>query len=49
MTVILIEAGAMITDISGKPLVFNQEETLSPAFVASNGKSHQALLELIAQ
>jgi myo-inositol-1(or 4)-monophosphatase len=41
------EAGGRVTDLEGKPLVWNQPKTLRPGMIASNGVLHAALLALI--
>jgi myo-inositol-1(or 4)-monophosphatase len=43
------EAGGRVTDLEGKPLVFNQAKTLRPGMIASNGVLHAGLLALIAE
>lgn len=43
---LVIEAGGTITDIDGKPLVFNKPKTKLEGLVASNGLLHQALMEI---
>ena len=41
------EAGGRVTDLEGKPLVWNQPKTLRPGMIASNGVLHAGLLTLI--
>jgi myo-inositol-1(or 4)-monophosphatase len=43
------EAGGRVTDLEGKPLVFNQPSPLRPGMIASNGVLHDGLLRLIAE
>jgi myo-inositol-1(or 4)-monophosphatase len=43
------EAGGLVTDLEGKPLVWNQPKTLRPGMIASNGVLHAGLLALIAE
>jgi myo-inositol-1(or 4)-monophosphatase len=48
-TLLVEEAGGRVTDLTGKPLVFNQPSPLRPGMIASNGVLHDGLLELIAE
>ena len=41
------EAGGTVTDLDGRPLVFNQPKTLRPGMIATNGALHAGLLRLI--
>lgn len=41
------EAGGRVTTLSGTPVLFNQPTTLLQGLVASNGKLHTQLLELV--
>jgi myo-inositol-1(or 4)-monophosphatase len=41
------EAGGTVTDLDGRPLVFNQPKTLRPGMIATNGVLHAGLLRLI--
>lgn len=48
--VLLIEeAGGTVSHLDGQPLRFNQAKTLLQGLVASNGRLHSQLLQLIAQ
>jgi myo-inositol-1(or 4)-monophosphatase len=48
--VLLIEeAGGIVSHLDGEPVRFNQAKTLLPGLVASNGRLHPHLLQLIAQ
>jgi len=47
MDIIIREAGGMITDLKGKPLKYNKKSPLVQGFLASNGKLHGKLLEMI--
>jgi myo-inositol-1(or 4)-monophosphatase len=47
-TLLVEEAEGMVTSLTGKPVIFNQPQTLLPGLVASNGKLHAQLLELVA-
>ncbi len=48
MNAIIIEAGGAMTGLDGKPLVYNQENTLfTGGFLLSNNTIHQELLRLI--
>jgi myo-inositol-1(or 4)-monophosphatase len=44
---LLLEAGGRITDRDGKPLVFNQQKTLLPGIIATNGALFDAVCEAI--
>ena len=44
---LILEAGGRITDRDGKPLVFNQEKTLLPGIIATNGELFDAVREAI--
>jgi myo-inositol-1(or 4)-monophosphatase len=46
-TLLVEEAGGRVTDLDGKPLVFNQPSPLRPGMIASNGVLHAGLLALI--
>jgi 3'(2'), 5'-bisphosphate nucleotidase len=46
MTIILREAGGKITDLDGKNLAFNKQDTLFTGFLASNGTIHDTLLSI---
>jgi myo-inositol-1(or 4)-monophosphatase len=46
-TVLVEEAGGRVTDLHGRPLVFNQPKTLRPGMIATNGALHDPLLALI--
>jgi myo-inositol-1(or 4)-monophosphatase len=48
-TLLVEEAGGRVTDLEGKPLVFNQPSPLRPGMIASNGVLHDGLLRLIAE
>jgi myo-inositol-1(or 4)-monophosphatase len=48
-TLLVQEAGGRVTDLAGKPLVFNQPSPLRPGMIASNGVLHDGLLALIAE
>jgi myo-inositol-1(or 4)-monophosphatase len=48
-TLLVEEAGGRVTDLEGRPLVFNQPSPLRPGMIASNGRLHQGLLDLIAE
>ena len=41
------EAGGSVTDLEGKPLVWNQPKTLRPGMIASNGTLHPGIMTLI--
>ena len=41
-----LEAGGMMTDLSGKERTYNQEDTLLHGFLASNNTNHEELLKL---
>ncbi|HJY81398.1 MAG TPA: 3'(2'),5'-bisphosphate nucleotidase CysQ [Candidatus Binatia bacterium] len=43
------EAGGIVTHLDGRPLTFNQPQTLLQGLVASNGLLHFQLLDFIAQ
>ncbi len=43
---LVLEAGGSITDIEGKPLVFNKPRTKLEGLVASNGLLHEALMKI---
>ncbi len=47
-TLLVEEAGGRVTTLSGKPVRFNQPTTLLQGVVASNGRLHTQLLELVA-
>ena len=48
--VLLIEeAGGIVSHLDGEPVRFNQAKTLLQGLVASNGRLHPLLLQLIAQ
>ena len=46
-TLLVEEAGGIVTNLRGKPVIFNQPITLLQGLVASNGNLHAQLLELI--
>ncbi len=46
-TLLVEEAGGTVTNLRGKPVIFNQPTTLLQGLVASNGNLHTQLLELI--
>lgn len=46
-TLLVEEAGGIVTNLRGKPVIFNQPTTLLQGLVASNGNLHAQLLELI--
>lgn len=46
-TLLVEEAGGRVTTLSGKPVRFNQPTTLLQGLVASNGKLHAQLLDLV--
>lgn len=46
-TLLVEEAGGRVTTLSGKPVRFNQPTTLLQGVVASNGKLHAQLLDLV--
>ena len=46
-TLLVEEAGGRVTTLSGKPVRFNQPTTLLQGLVASNGRLHTQLLELV--
>jgi myo-inositol-1(or 4)-monophosphatase len=48
-TLLVEEAGGRVTDLEGRPLVFNQPSPLRPGMIASNGVLHDGLLRLIAE
>ena len=41
------EAGGQVTNLRGKPVLFNQPTTLLQGLVASNGRLHAQLMDLI--
>jgi 3'(2'), 5'-bisphosphate nucleotidase len=47
MNCVLNEAGGMLTNLEGKEIAYNRERTLLDGFLASNGKNHGGLLDLI--
>ncbi|MCS6926199.1 MAG: 3'(2'),5'-bisphosphate nucleotidase CysQ, partial [Candidatus Binatia bacterium] len=47
-TIIVEEAGGMVTSLTGQPVVFNQPQTLLRGLVASNGLLHAQILRLLA-
>ena len=46
MNAIVNGAGGIMTDLEGKELVYNKEDTLVNGFIASNNKIHDELLKL---
>jgi 3'(2'), 5'-bisphosphate nucleotidase len=46
MSCIIQEAGGTITQLDGKEIPFNQQETLIKGFVASNKQNHSRIIEL---
>jgi myo-inositol-1(or 4)-monophosphatase len=46
-TLLVEEAGGRVSDIAGKPLVYNQPSPLRPGMIATNGVLHAGLLALI--
>ena len=44
---LLTEAGGRITDRYGKPLRFNQRDTLLPGLIASNDALYEPIVELL--
>ena len=48
-TLLVEEAGGTVTALDGTPLRFNQPKTLRPGMIASNGRLHAALRDLIAE
>ncbi len=46
-TLLVEEAGGTVTNLRGKPVIFNQPTTLLQGLVASNGNLHAQLLALI--
>jgi myo-inositol-1(or 4)-monophosphatase len=46
-TLLVEEAGGTVTHLNGQSLVFNQPQTLLRGLVASNGRLHSQLLDLI--
>lgn len=48
-TLILQEAGGLVTDLEGKPLIFNNETPLFRGIIASNKVCHDALLNEISK
>ena len=48
-TLLLEEAGGMVSTLTGQPLIFNQAKTLLAGLVASNTFLHPELLQLIEQ
>lgn len=47
-TIIVEEAGGMVTSLTGQPVMFNQPQTLLRGLVASNGILHAQILRLLA-
>jgi len=48
-TLLVEEAGGRVTDLEGRPLVFNQPSPLRPGMIASNGVLHEGLMQLIRE
>jgi myo-inositol-1(or 4)-monophosphatase len=48
-TALIAEAGGRITDRFGKPLSFNQRETLLPGIIAGNSLLHAAMVAMLRQ
>ncbi len=48
-TLLVEEAGGRVTDLDGRPLVFNQPSPLRAGMIASNGMLHDGLLALIRE
>ncbi len=48
-TALITEGGGRITDRYGKPLRFNQRDTLLPGIIAGNTHLHAAMLDLLRQ
>ena len=48
-TLLVEEAGGRVTDLHGRPLLFNQASPLRPGMIATNGVLHDGLLALIAE
>ncbi len=42
------EAGGKVTDLDGRPIIYNRKETLLRGVIASNGLLHQQILDLTA-
>jgi len=47
-TLLVEEAGGTVTGLEGEPLVFNRKSPLRPGMIASNGRLHDGLRQLIA-
>jgi myo-inositol-1(or 4)-monophosphatase len=48
-TLLVEEAGGRVSDLDGRPVIFNQPSPLRPALVVSNGILHEGLLALIRE
>ncbi|MFW6378831.1 MAG: 3'(2'),5'-bisphosphate nucleotidase CysQ family protein [Nanoarchaeota archaeon] len=48
MHLIVSEAGGVLTDLSGRIVLYNKEDTRINGFVVSNGKSHDDLISAIS-
>lgn len=46
---LITESGGCVTDRYGKPLRFNQRDTRLPGIIASNGRLHAAIVDLLRQ
>jgi len=49
MNCILSEAGGKMTDLAGESIKYNNEDTLIKGFLASNGLSHEKILEKVKE
>ncbi len=47
MSSIISESGGKITNLKGETLKFNSENTLIKGFIASNGRAHEKLIEMV--
>ena len=47
--IILGEAGGVLTDARGEPLIYNRAETVQPSLVAANPKLHTEIIRLLAR
>lgn len=45
--IILKEAGGLLTDLHGNNILYNKKDTLQKGFLASNGKVHDQLVDLV--
>ncbi|HTO56678.1 MAG TPA: 3'(2'),5'-bisphosphate nucleotidase CysQ [Pseudomonadales bacterium] len=48
-TLLITEGGGRVTDLNGQPLRFNQPDTRRSGLIASNGRLHAPIMDLIAR